>query len=76
MAIGQAFHDAVGSTAGALFGSFFGAIGGQLNRAGNPADPADLMAGMRRVSCGPCESEGSVQAKTMVNALAPAVDHA
>lgn len=76
-ATGRAFHDSVGGAAGALFGSFFGAIGGQLNRSGSPATPADLVAGMEKglsrvLRIGRVESGQ----KTMVDALSPAVEAA
>ncbi|MDE0231998.1 MAG: dihydroxyacetone kinase subunit DhaL [bacterium] len=76
-ATGRAFHDSVGGAAGALFGSFFGAIGGQLNRSGNPAAPLDLVAGMEKglarvMRVGRAEPGQ----KTMVDALSPAVSEA
>lgn len=74
---GRAFHDAVGGAAGALFGSFFGAIGGQLNRSEDPAAPADLVAGMEK-GLARVMRIGRVEPgqKTMVDALSPAVDAA
>ena len=74
---GRAFHDTVGGAAGALFGSFFGAIGGHLNRADSPAAADDLVAGLEKglsrvVRIGRVEPGQ----KTMVDALAPAVDAA
>lgn len=74
---GRAFHDAVGGAAGALFGSFFGAIGGQLNRSGYPAAPADLVVGMEK-GLTRVMRIGRVEPgqKTMVDALSPAVDGA
>ena len=74
---GRAFHDAVGGAAGALFGSFFGAIGGQLNRSEDPASPADLVAGMEK-GLARVMRIGKVEPgqKTMVDALSPALEQA
>lgn len=74
---GRAFHDTVGGAAGALFGAFFGAIGGHLNRSADPAATADLVAGLQKglarvMRIGKAEPGQ----KTMVDALAPAVDTA
>ena len=76
-ATGRAFHDTVGGAAGALFGSFFGAIGGQLNKSGNPPEPADLVAGMEK-GLARVMRIGRVEPgqKTMVDALSPAVNRA
>ena len=76
-ATGRTFHDTVGGAAGALFGAFFGAIGGQLNRAGTPAEAADLVAGLEK-GLARVMRIGRVEPgqKTMVDALAPAVDAA
>ena len=76
-ATGRAFHDAVGGAAGALFGSFFGAMGGQLKRSGNPAAPADLVAAMEK-GLARVKRIGRVEPgqKTMVDALSPALEQA
>ncbi len=76
-ATGRAFHEAVGGAAGALFGSFFGAVGGQLNRSANPAAASDLVAGMEK-GLSRVMRIGRVEPgrKTMVDALAPAVEAA
>ena len=75
-ATGRAFHDAVGGAAGALFGSFFAAIAGQLKSAHSSPREA-LVAGMEKglarvLRIGRTEPGQ----KTMVDALAPAVDGA
>lgn len=74
---GRAFHDTVGGAAGALFGAFFAAIGGQLNRADIPATAADLVTGLEK-GLARVMRIGRVKPgeKTMVDALAPAVEGA
>ena len=74
---GRSFHDTVGGAAGALFGAFFGAIGGQLNRSAVPASAADLVAGMEKGLARVMRiGKVSTGEKTMVDALAPAVEDA
>lgn len=74
---GRAFHDTVGGAAGALFGAFFGAIAGQLNRSANPASPTDFAAGLEKgLSRVMRTGRAETGQKTMVDALAPAVEHA
>ncbi len=74
---GRSFHETVGGAAGALFGAFFGAVGGQLNRSAVPASAADLVAGMEKGLARVMRiGKVSTGEKTMVDALAPAVDDA
>lgn len=74
---GRSFHDTVGGAAGALFGAFFGAIGGHLNRSAVPASAADLVTGMEKGLARVMRiGKVSTGEKTMVDALAPAVDDA
>ena len=74
---GRAFHDTVGGAAGALFGSFFGAVGGRLNRSDLPATASDLVTGLEK-GLARVMRIGRVRPgeKTMVDALAPAVQSA
>lgn len=74
---GRAFHETVGGAAGALFGVFFGAVGSQLSRSDEPSEPSDLVAGLEKGLAGVMRI-GRVQPgeKTMVDALAPAVEEA
>lgn len=70
---GRAFHETVGGAAGALFGSFFGALGARLNRVEEP-DVADLVLGLqdglaRVIRIG----RSAPGQKTMIDALAPAI---
>ena len=74
---GRAFHDTVGGAAGALFGAFFGAVGGQLKRSPVPASAADVVAGMEKGLVRVMRiGKVTTGEKTMVDALAPAVDDA
>ena len=74
---GRAFHDTVGGAAGALFGAFFGAVGGHLNRSSVPSEAADLVAGLEKGLARVMRiGKVSTGEKTMVDALAPAVEDA
>lgn len=72
----RAFHDTVGGAAGALFGSFFGALAGQLRKSEKP-DTSDFVEGLHkglaRVTRVGRSAPGQ---KTMIDALAPAVQAA
>ncbi len=73
---GQAFHDTVGGAAGALFGSFFGALGARLSRSEEPGVP-ELVDGLRKGLARVTRvGRSAVGQKTMVDALAPAVESA
>ena len=74
---GRAFHDTVGGAAGALFGSFFSAIAGQLDKPAHASTEVALVAGMAK-GLTRVMRLGRVEAgqKTMVDALAPAIDGA
>lgn len=74
---GRAFHDTVGGAAGALFGAFLGAIASHLRRSPNPAGPEDFVVGLEK-GLGRVTRIGRVTPgqKTMVDALAPAVQDA
>ena len=76
-ATSRAFHDTAGGAAGALFGSFFGAVAGQLSTSALPSTKADLVAGLEK-GLARVMKIGRVQPgeKTMVDALAPAVEDA
>ncbi len=73
---GKAFHDTVGGAAGALFGAFFSALGARLRQAESP-DTSDFVEGLRgglaRVGRIGRSAPGQ---KTMIDALAPAVERA
>ena len=76
-ATGRSFHDTVGGAAGALFGSFFAAIAGQFSKSAHSSTQATLVAGMEKGMTRVIRL-GRVKPgqKTMVDALAPAVDAA
>ena len=73
---GGAFHETVGGAAGALFGAFFGAAAGRLSGIAEP-DASDFVAALgkgttRVMRLGRAEPGH----KTMLDALAPAVEGA
>ncbi|MXZ67899.1 MAG: dihydroxyacetone kinase subunit L [Acidimicrobiia bacterium] len=72
-AAGSAFHETVGGAAGALFGSFFGALAAQLSRSEEP-DARQLVAGLEKgVARVARVGKSEPGHKTMIDALAPAV---
>ena len=73
---GRAFHETVGGAAGALFGAFFGALAGHLSKAAAP-DTSHLVAGLRK-GLAHVTRVGRAEPgqKTMIDALAPAVQAA
>ena len=75
-ATGRAFHETVGGAAGALFGTFFGALAGELSNRSAP-DASDFVAGLRK-GLARVTRVGRAEPghKTMVDALAPAVEEA
>ena len=75
-ATGSAFHETVGGAAGALFGSFFGALAASLSRSPAP-DASRLVAGMEK-GLARVARVGKAEPghKTMIDALAPAVSDA
>lgn len=75
-AAGRAFHETVGGAAGALFGAFFGTLGGRLNRVEAPGG-ADFVHGLERGTARVARLGRSAPGqKTMLDALAPAADRA
>lgn len=75
-AVGNSFSERAGGSAGALFGGIFAAIGGRLRASPDPG-PNDLVEGLelatKRVALIGQTKTGS---KTLLDALAPAVEAA